>query len=104
MSDQFIRQSNADLQKRLDTELLQVQGLEVHRQRVIVAPSAFTYRVEDSGAELLVGVAVAETADAVENWSIKRVLMTSAGPQVSWPNGSPDFKFAWTLRATYTFI
>lgn len=104
MSDQFVRQSGADSDKGLDSELLLVKGTPVFRQRVIVAPTASIFRFDESEANTLYsGTAVANSADTDAVWSIKKVLLEPFGPRVLWPNGSPNPVFSWALRATYAY-
>ena len=99
MSNDFVRPgSAADLNKKLDAEKLEVEGVEVYQLRV--QSSALTLRMDDVGGGVLyAGEALPGTAESALAWRIKKV--TSGG--VFWANGNSSFVNAWDDRLSLPY-
>lgn len=69
----------------------------------IVLAERFEY--DGSGLEVYRGYAEPGTAEIDTKWRIeKREYTGSTNMVVKYPDGIPDFKFQWSLRATYNYI
>lgn len=102
MSNDFVRRSAADTDKRLDAEKLQVENLDVHRLRVMIAPVTLKYE-DVGGGVTYVGEAVPGTALSAAGWRIKKVLTTVAGVDILWADGDSNFDNVWDDRASLTY-
>jgi len=93
MSNDFTRRNTADQEKKIDAEKMTVNGLEIFRQRVGIAPNALRYR--EVGAAIYIGEAPPGTLNSSPAWRIKKILTTGSDFDILWANGTSDFVNVW---------
>ena len=103
MTDGFFRRNSADQEKKLDADLVHVDGLDVFRLRTVAPPSKVI--VDDVSATVTyVGEAVVGAAEADPVWRIKKLLTSGTVLSILYPNGSANYEFIWANRASLSYI
>lgn len=105
MSDSFVRLLEAaDKGKKLDAELLTVNGLEVYRLRMAMAGSTDALILEDAGGGITyVGTAPPGSSENSPVWRIKQVLTTGADLRILWADGDSEFNNVWADRVSLSY-
>jgi hypothetical protein len=101
MSDDFTRRNSADQEKKLDAEKMVLQGLDIYRQRVALAPNALRFRVV--GNATYIGEAPPGTLDSSPAWRIKKILTSGSDFDILWANGTSDFLNIWNNWNSLTY-
>lgn len=103
MSDAFVRQNSADQDKKLDAELVLINGVELYRLRKGSANEALI--MEDTGAGVLyVGMAPAGSALSAPVWKIKQILTSGLVLRILWADGNGQYDNIWDDRAALTYL
>ena len=103
MSDAFVRQNSADQDKKLDAELVLINGVEVYRLRKGSANEALV--MEDTGAGVLyVGLAPAGASLSDPVWKIKQILTSGLVLRILWADGNGQYDNIWDNRAALTYL
>jgi len=87
--DEFVS-SSGSLQGQLDTT---ISGIN----------EVFAIRLDEVGAITYVGEAEPGTAEATNDWRIKKLEETGPDLSITWASGIADFEFAWTDRLILTY-
>lgn len=103
MSDGFVRQSAADLDKKIDAERLLVGGVEVFRLRTTSGPMAVVVD-KVSPTEVFVGEASPGSSPTANVWRIRKVLTLGTETRILFAEGSVNFAFRWADRASLTYV
>ncbi len=104
MSDAFWRRDNADIRKKLDTELLTINGLEVHRLRIQSNNRALSLRFEDTGTgTAYLGRAEIGSSTTDPVWEIRQLLTTGGNIIILWADGDALFNKSWDARTGYSY-
>ena len=103
MSDAFVRPNSADQDKKLDAELVLINGVEVYRLRKGSANEALV--MEDTGAGVLyVGLAPAGSSLSAPVWKIKQILTSGLVLRILWADGNGQYDNIWDNRAALTYL
>ena len=103
MSDAFVRQNSADQDKKLDAELILLNGVELYRLRKGSANEALV--MEDTGAGVLyVGLAPAGSSLSDPVWKIKQILTSGLVLRILWADGNGQYDNIWDDRAALTYL
>jgi hypothetical protein len=104
MSNSFFRRNSADQDKKLDTEVVVVEGLDVHRLRVQPLAPSYTLRLNDTGTgTVYVGEAPIGSAEGDSVWRIKKVLTVGSDMSILWADGNELFNKAWAGHAGLSY-
>lgn len=102
MSNSFVRRNSADQEKKLDAELVSVNGLAVYRPRTSEPP--MTVLVDgDNPAIIYVGVAQPGALTSAPVWRIKQVLTAGGKRFIRYVDGDSGYSYIWDDRASYTY-
>lgn len=103
MSDSFVRQNSADADKKLDAELVIVNGAEVYRLRKSSPAEALV--MEDTGAGIMyVGTALPGSALSDPVWKIKQILTSGLVLRILWADGDSQYDNVWDNRASLIYM
>ena len=103
MSDSFVRQNSADQDKKLDAELVLINGLELYRLRKAALDEALI--MEDTGAGILyVGTAPAGSSPSDPVWKIKQILTSGLVLRILWADGDSQYDNIWDNRASLIYM
>ena len=103
MSDSFIRQNSADQDKKLDAELVLINGMELYRLRKSSPSEALI--MEDTGTGILyVGTAPIGAALSDPVWKIKQILTSGLVLRILWADGDSQYDNIWDSRASLTYL
>lgn len=103
MSNSFVRLSAADLDKKIDAELIQLEGLDIYRLRVTNASANKALRMETVGNFTYIGQAAAGSDELDSVWQIKRLEASGAQVKITWAGGEGQAIYAWTDRESLTY-
>ncbi len=104
MSDGFIRRSNADLDKKIDTELLVVDGVQVHRLRTQSQPALLHTLLDDAGGNALyIGRAAPGIPTTEAAWEIRKLLTLGNNLEILWADGDGNYDNIWDNRASLSY-
>jgi hypothetical protein len=107
MSDDFYRFNSADQDKKLDAELLTVNGLPVYQLRVQAAQApapSYALRLDDTGTgTVYVGEAAVGSAEGDPVWRIKKILTVGSDMTILWADGNASFDNSWTGRVGLSY-
>jgi hypothetical protein len=102
MSDSFFRRNSADQEKKLDADQVNLQGLEVYRQRVAFAPGEL--KVDEVSTSLTyVGEAEAGVLPSSPLWRIRKIQKVGSVTSISYALGDSGYTHVWDDRAIYTY-
>lgn len=103
MSDSFVRQNTADQDKKLDAELVLINGAEVYRLRKVSPSEALL--MEDTGTGIVyVGTAVPGASPSDPVWKIKQILTSGLVLRILWADGDGKYDNIWNNRAALTYL
>jgi hypothetical protein len=104
MSDGFVRRSNADLDKKVDAEILVVDGTQVYRLRTQAQPAVRHLLFDDAGSSTFyIGRAVPGTATSAASWEIRKLLTLGNNVEILWADGDGNYDNIWDNRASLSY-
>ncbi len=104
MTDGFVRRSNADLDKKVDAEILVVDGIQVYRLRTQSQPAVRHTLLDDAGGNTYyVGRAVPGTPTTEASWEIRKLLTLGNNIEILWADGDGNYDNVWDNRASLSY-
>lgn len=104
MNNGFVRRSAADLDKRVDTEFLVVDGIQVYRLRTQAQPAVRHLLFDDAGDNTFyIGRAVPGTATTTAAWEIRKLLTLGNNVEILWADGDGNYDNIWDNRASLSY-
>jgi len=103
MSNGFVRRNSADQEKKLDADVLLVDGVEVHQLRTSRAPLTVLVD-EDNPAIIYVGEAQPGALPSTPVWRIKQILTAGSKRYIRYVNGDSGYSYIWDNRSSYTYL
>lgn len=102
MSDDFVRQTGADADKKLDAEKLVVNGVEVYRMRSTTGPMAVRIDQVDANT-LYIGEALPGADPSAAVWRVRKFLTSGSVSSMLYANGTSAFTNVWDNRTGLSY-